>query len=55
MLLQASVDDGLLLLGDWKLLDGRLKGVPDILNGLDSLRNAQPLDRFHVDFDHAGV
>lgn len=55
MLLQALVDDGLLFLGEWKLLDSRLKGIPDFLNELDSLRNAQPLDRFPVDFDHAGV
>ena len=52
MLLQASVDEDLLLLGEWKLFDGWLKGVPNILNELDSLGNAQPLDRFHVDPNH---
>ena len=52
MLLQASIDEDLLLLGEWKLFDGWLKGVPNILNELDSLRNAQPLDRFHVDLNH---
>lgn len=55
MLVKASVDDGLLVLGEWKLFDGWLKGVPDLLNELDSFRNAEALDRFHVNLDHVEI
>jgi hypothetical protein len=43
VLLEASVDDGLLFLGRREPFDGRLKRVPELLEELDSLWPDQPL------------
>jgi len=53
MIVQATVDQRLLLLRQRKLFCRGLKAIPDVLSQPHPLRYAEALDCLHVDLHHA--
>ena len=53
MLFEAAIKNGYLRFSEGQFLRIRLERLPNVLGKLNTLRDTQTLNRFHIDLHHA--